>query len=138
LWGILIFFISMVFSLTLLECVFLISSNSYQKQKDKNTRCWHSARAKTSPSWRGKPINNSSYRDSNWRTPRPWPLTCYATPIPRHQPSSFVNAKIIIVTAPSLSWLLLHLYHCCTEVFIIIFHDCDDTLMYVEILSLHL
>ena len=59
----LIFLISTFFTL-ILECL-LSSSNSYRSKRDKNTRYWLSARAKTSHSLREKSAQNSSYRDSN-------------------------------------------------------------------------
>jgi len=42
------------FSLVIIRVCFLTSSDSYQNKRDKNTRYWLSARAKTSHSLRGK------------------------------------------------------------------------------------
>ena len=89
-------------------CIFA-SSNCYQNKETRTQDVWLSTRAKPSPSWRGKPAQNSSYRDSNWRLPRPWSLTYQGTPRPRHQSSSYgwdhhhhYCFTKIIIAAPTL------------------------------------
>lgn len=84
--------------------------------KTKETRCWHSSRAKTSLSWSGKPAHNSSIE----------------IPINKHQDQD---------TTPLLCHYWVHLHHCCfTEVIITIvplLHlHLDDCFTFTEIITM--
>lgn len=97
--------------------MWLLHQTAIKIKETRTQRIWLSVRAKTSPPWRGKPTWNSSYGDSNWRVPRPWPLTLSATPRPRHNLllchcwDHHHCCNIEAITAVSLRSSLLLLHH---------------------------